>query len=524
MTAQTLNEYTLVRLVARGGMAEVYEGHDPDLDRTVAIKVILPAMGGEPGFEERFRREARLVASLRHPHIVQVFDFGVADGKPFMVMEYLPGGTLKDRLADLRSRSQTMPLAEIARILDALAGALDYAHGRGAIHRDIKPANILFTAENEPVLADFGIARLLGDVSQLTAAGQIVGSPAYMAPEQARGEEVDGRGDQYALGVVLYEMAAGRPPFQADSPTAMLMQHVSSPPPLPRSLNPLLPEAVQAVLLKALAKQPGQRFPSVSDLAAAFRGALAGEAPAAGDALPPDAATLVEAAAVGEAPATAMQATGEARAAVAAESSPPRPVEPPQADRGAPWLTGLLKVASVFAPLVGQQAAPTDATPQELRGRLAAAMGAIGILLASLQLLIGAFNLISRPVAVLGRALPYLIAVLLAGGALLSARVALRTASRPRRRRASMLLALILLVGIGWGGYTAYNWLRPPDGFLVLIADFNGANATRKGDFAQRIGSELIDQLGGVGTDVKIRARPRDLHRRGRSPGYGPQA
>ena len=131
------------------------------------------------------------MASLRHPHIVQVFDFDVVDGKPFMVMEYLKGNTLKARLADLRGRGETMPLAEIARILDALAGALDYAHGRGAIHRDIKPANILFTEQDEPVVADFGIARLLGDTGQLTAQGQIVGSPAYMAPEQARGEAVD---------------------------------------------------------------------------------------------------------------------------------------------------------------------------------------------------------------------------------------------------------------------------------------------------------------------------------------------
>ncbi len=190
MTSGTLGEYTITRLLGRGGMAEVYEAYDPDLQRAVAIKVILPAVSGEPGFEERFRREARLVASLRHPHIVQVFDFDVVDGKPFMVMEYLPGKTLKDRLAGLRGRGESMPLAEVARILDAVAAALDYAHGRGAVHRDIKPANLLFTGDDTPVVADFGIARLLGDVSQLTASGQIVGSPAYMAPEQARGETV----------------------------------------------------------------------------------------------------------------------------------------------------------------------------------------------------------------------------------------------------------------------------------------------------------------------------------------------
>ena len=377
MIPDSLGEYTITRLLGRGGMAEVYEGFDADLDRPVAIKVILPAVGGEPGFEERFRREARLVASLRHPHIVQVFDFAVVDGKPFMVMEYLKGNTLKDRLAELRSRGETMPLAEIARILDALAGALDYAHGRGAIHRDIKPANILFTEQDEPVVADFGIARLLGDVGQLTAPGQIIGSPAYMAPEQARGEEVGSSADQYALGVVLYEMATGRTPFQADSPTALLMQHVSSPPPPPRSINPNLPEAVQAVLLKALAKQPEQRFPAVGDLAVAFRRALAGEAPAEAVQVSPEAATLVESAAAAP------------EAAKVAELAPVKPPAPEEAAAGDRLLSGLLKVAGVFAPLVGRKTTPIDSTSQERPNRLAAAMGAVGILLATLQVAVG---------------------------------------------------------------------------------------------------------------------------------------
>lgn len=504
MTSETFNEYAIIRLLGRGGMAEVYEALDPDLNRHVAIKVILPAMSGEPGFDERFRREARMVAGLRHPHIVQIYDFGVTDTRPFMIMEYLPGGTLKERLAELRSRNETMPLAEIARILAALAGALDYAHGRGAIHRDIKPANIIFTADNEPVVADFGIARLLGDASQLTAAGQIVGSPAYMAPEQARGEAVDGRCDQYALGVVLFEMVTGRTPFQGDSPSALLLQHVNATPPPPCSLNPHLPQALQPVLFRALAKQPSQRFPSVSDLAAAFSQALTGEASAAGSAVSTDAATVVEAAAAGAAPAATIKPAGEMLATDAAKLPSPQPVEPPAAERGPRWLVGLLKVASVFAPLVGQQAAPVDQAPRELRGRLAAAMGAIGILLASLQLLIGAFDLISRPAVLLGRVLPYLIAVLLVGGALLSALIARRAPSLQRRRRAVAFLSVIVLVGVSWSGLAAYSWLRPPNGFLVLIADFDGSSATRKGDFAQRIGSGLIDQLSDVNAHISI--------------------
>lgn len=516
MTPETLGEYTITRLLGRGGMAEVYEGYDADLQRAVAIKVILPAVSGEPGFEERFRREARLVASLRHPHIVQVYDFDVVDGRPFMVMEYLPGKTLKDRLADLRSRGETMPLAESARILDAVAAALDYAHGRGAIHRDIKPANILFTGDDTPVVADFGIARLLGDVSQLTVSGQIVGSPAYMAPEQARGEAVDGRCDQYALGVTLYEMTTGRPPFQGDSPTSVLLQHVSSTPPPPRSLNPNLPDAVQAVLLTALAKEPAQRFATVGELAAAFRQALAGGAPAPATATSPEAATLLDQALPPAAPGVENEAItppaatlagavavipGEVPKADAAPGQPAAAKTPPGEDR---FLTGLLKVASIFAPLVGQESKPVAESPPERRGRLAAIMGAVGILLASVQLVAGAFDLASRPAALLGRYLPYVIVVLLVGGALLSLRLFLRASSLRRRRQAGALLVTIVLAGLAWGGFTLYDRLRPPDGFLVLIADFDGTNATRKGDFAGRIGAELTRELAALGDTVTI--------------------
>jgi tetratricopeptide (TPR) repeat protein len=341
-------------------------------------------------------------------------------------------------------------------------------------------------------VVDFGIARLLSEAGQLTAQGQIVGTPAYMAPEQARGDPVDAQCDQYALGVVLYEMATGRTPFQGESPTALLMQHVNNPPPSPRSLKADLPDAVQAVLLKALAKQPERRFVTVGDLAAAFRQALAGVAMAQAAPVAADAATLVERVAAGP------------EAAKAAEPPPVKPAVEDEAGGGDRVLTGLLKVASVFAPLVGQESTPVDATPRERRGRLAAAMGAVGILLASLQLLAGAFDLVSRPAAVLGKYLPYVIVVLLVGGAVLSVGVALRSPAPRRRRQAAALLLLILLVGLVWGGYTAYDWLRPPEGFLVLIADFDGSNATRKGDFAGRIGTELIEELRQVSDLVTV--------------------
>lgn len=276
MTPATFGKYVVTEQLGSGGMAEVYAGIHPDLGRKVAIKVILPQFATERNFEERFRREARLVASLRHAHIVRLYDFDVMDGRYFMVMEYLEGGTLKEQLRDHQQRQSRMALPAIADLLDAMASALDYAHERGAIHRDIKPANILFTAEHEPVLTDFGIAKLLEDAAHLTATGGVVGSPFYIPPEQASGAVIDARSDQYALGVVLYEMAAGRVPFQGSTAVAVMTQHLNSAPPSPRAFNAALSPAIEAVLLKALAKRPDDRFGSCGELAQAFRAALDG--------------------------------------------------------------------------------------------------------------------------------------------------------------------------------------------------------------------------------------------------------
>ena len=290
MENQTFGKYIVSQRLGQGGMAAVYLARDPVLERAVAIKVILPHLAAEEGFVARFLSEAKLIASLRHPHLVQLYDFAVEKDQPYMVMEYLDGGTLKARIASLASSGSTMVLGDIARWLDALASALDYAHGQGAIHRDIKPGNILFTPQDEPVLADFGIAKLLDQSVRLSLTGGIIGTPAYMSPEQAANETLDARSDLYSLAMVVYELATGRLPFQAESPATMLLQHLNTPPPAPRTFNPNLPPAVEAVILQALAKAPGDRFASAEAFAQAFRAGMRGQSVAATS----DEATVIE--------------------------------------------------------------------------------------------------------------------------------------------------------------------------------------------------------------------------------------
>jgi hypothetical protein len=270
LTGKTLGRYRLVERIGRGGMATVYKAYQPALERYVAVKVMHEQLVAEdPQFFKRFQREARAVAALRHPNIVQVFDFGVEDGVPYMVMEYLEGVTLKHELQALTARGETMPPGEAGRIFQAIAGAVDHAHGQGMAHRDLKPANVMLTAKGEVVLTDFGIARIVGG-TQYTATGAILGTPAYMSPEQGQGQGGDERSDVYALGVILYEMVTGRVPFDADTPLAVIYKHISDPLPLPRRLNPALPEGVEQVILKAMAKRPEDRYQRVADMADAL--------------------------------------------------------------------------------------------------------------------------------------------------------------------------------------------------------------------------------------------------------------
>lgn len=248
--------YRLVERAGVGGMAEVWRAQDTRLDRSAALKFLSHQYAGEAGYLDRFRREARAVSRLDHPNILPVWDVGEQDGWTYMVSPYVGGGTLAERLG------HPWPLLEAVQVLQPLASALDYAHAEGIVHRDVKPSNVLFNERRRLLLGDFGIARMLEGTSVFTSAGLVIGTPQYMAPEQAEGEPAGPASDLYSLGVIAYELLTGRPPFMAETPLAVLRAHVDRPLPPPRSLNPALPISVEAVLLKALAKDPRYRYPS----------------------------------------------------------------------------------------------------------------------------------------------------------------------------------------------------------------------------------------------------------------------
>jgi eukaryotic-like serine/threonine-protein kinase len=254
--------YELVHLVARGGMAEVYRAHDRLLDRPVAVKVLFPELSIDRTFVERFRREAQAAANLSHPNIVPVFDWGEDGGTYFIVMEFIDGRPLS---SILRTAGPLHP-DRAAEIAADVALALDYAHRHGVVHRDIKPGNVLITDEGQVKVTDFGIARAINTDESLTQTGAVMGTATYFSPEQAEGLGVDARSDIYSLGVVLYEMVAGRPPFVGDSPVAVASKHVREQPPAPRQFNPSIPEDLEAIILKCMTKSPEFRYDTSVDL------------------------------------------------------------------------------------------------------------------------------------------------------------------------------------------------------------------------------------------------------------------
>src|SRR5580698_10037650 len=258
------NRYELTHLIARGGMAQVYRAHDRLLDRPVALKVLFPELSVDRAFVERFRREAQAAANLSHPNIGPVFDWGEDSGTYFIVMEFVDGRPLS---ALLRATG-AIDSVRAAEIGAPVAAALSYAHRHGVIHRDVKPGNVLITEDGQVKVTDFGIARAVNTEESLTQTGAVMGTAAYFSPEQAEGLGVDARSDIYSLGVVLYEMAVGRPPFTGDSPVAVASKHVRDQPVLPREANPTVPPALEAVIMKAMAKNPDDRYASAEELRA----------------------------------------------------------------------------------------------------------------------------------------------------------------------------------------------------------------------------------------------------------------
>ena len=256
--------YELTHLIARGGMAQVYRAMDRQLERPVALKVLFPELSVDRTFVERFRREAQAAANLSHPNIVPVFDWGEDDGSYFIVMEYVEGRPLSAVLRD----PQRLSPRQIATIGAGVAAALAFAHRHGVVHRDVKPGNVLITPDGDVKVTDFGIARAMNTEESLTQTGAVMGTAAYFSPEQAEGKGVDSRSDIYSLGVVLYEMAVGRPPFTGDSPVAVASKHVRDMPVLPREANPTVPPALEAVIMKAMAKDPDDRYGSAEELRA----------------------------------------------------------------------------------------------------------------------------------------------------------------------------------------------------------------------------------------------------------------
>ncbi len=268
---QSLGRYHIIDQLGEGGMATVYRAYDTRLESEVAVKFIRTDGLPEGGIEralKRFEREAKMLAKLTHPNIVKVIDYGEYEGQPYLVMPYLVGGTLKDRM------KHPIPWQKAARLLVPIARALEYAHHEGMIHRDVKPSNILITGSEEPMLTDFGIAKIIDDEStmELTGANMAVGTPEYMAPEQVISKYVDHRVDIYSLGMVFYEMVTGHKPFHADTPMAVLLKQANEPLPRPTKFMADLPSEVENVLFKALAKKADDRYPDAGAFAAALEG------------------------------------------------------------------------------------------------------------------------------------------------------------------------------------------------------------------------------------------------------------
>jgi Tfp pilus assembly protein PilF/predicted Ser/Thr protein kinase len=272
VVGENVGPYRITKQLGVGGMATVWKAYHPALDRYVAIKVLHPSFKEDPQFTARFQREAKIVAKLTHPHIVPIYDFSEHEGMAYLVMRYIDGRTLKAIL-----KEGPLPLDRVMGILEPAGQALAYAHDQGVLHRDIKPSNFILSSEGEVFLTDFGLARMAETGDSTLSRDMLVGTPQYISPEQARGERLDARTDIYSLGVVLFEMLTGKVPYDADTPYAVIHDHIFSPLPLPTEFKPDVPGPVERVVLKALAKDRNDRFENVREMVSALQEALAGE-------------------------------------------------------------------------------------------------------------------------------------------------------------------------------------------------------------------------------------------------------
>ena len=486
----TLGPYQITALLARGGQADVYRARQPNLERDVAIKILPESLATEEGFVDRFRREARSITRLHHTNIVPVHDFACDGGVCYFVVEYVPGPTLLQRLQEARAKNERLPLSEAARVVRAIGSALDYAHRQGTVHGNLNPANIIFNADGEPVLTDLGIARML-EGTRFATSRTLLGRPAYLSPEQCQGEKASAAGDLYSLGVILYEMVTGRVPFVADTPTGVLFKQVSEPPPAPRALLPALSPHVEQVILKALAKVPGERYASGAEMAEALDNALRVGAAEAAAALA--GATAAAGALLGRmGPREGAQRTGE--------EAPPAETQPPVMPK-----TGLsVSIDAFLASLRGEKEQQKEGGG---RGWWAQMLALLGTAFALIQYVLQVFDLVNRPLAPLMRALPYVIVIVLFGGIVASALVLVRPAPKRQKRIAGGALSLIAVASLTWGGWTYYNVTKPPKGTIVLVADFSGRKATKGADWGGYIYRQVKNDVARVGLSESVEVR-----------------
>ena len=269
LDGKQLGPYRVTAVLGQGGMAAVYKAYQPGMDRFVALKILPRQLATDPQFSGRFKQEAKVIAKLQHPHILPVYDFGEAGGYTYLVMPLIETGTLANLVRD-----RSLSLQQIRSVISQVGDALDYAHSRGLVHRDVKPSNVLIDERGNCLLADFGIAKIVEGSAKFTASGGILGTPAYMSPEQGMGLPADRRSDIYSLGVILYELTTGRVPFEAETPIAVMIKHIYDALPPPRALNPALPEAVEQVIQKSLAKKPEDRFATAAEMVQALQEAI----------------------------------------------------------------------------------------------------------------------------------------------------------------------------------------------------------------------------------------------------------